>query len=143
MGAGNKVRVREGFRKGLVLEALYFLIIASLVLLFRKPIMKLFVTGEGSGNVIAEGVLYLSTMAFFYILPAMTNGIQGFFRGVGRMKTTLLCTTIQASFRVIFTFILVPHYGIHAIAYACAIGWILMLLYEVPCYFRYRKESLR
>ncbi len=143
MGAGNKVRVREGFRKGLALEALYFLIIASLVLLFRKPIMKLFVTGEGSGNVIAEGVLYLSTMAFFYILPAMTNGIQGFFRGVGRMKTTLLCTTIQASFRVIFTFILVPHYGIHAIAYACAIGWILMLLYEVPCYFRYRKESLR
>ena len=143
MGAGNKVRVREGFRKGLALEALYFLIIASLVLLFRKPIMKLFVTGEGSRNVIAEGVLYLSTMAFFYILPAMTNGIQGFFRGVGRMKTTLLCTTIQASFRVIFTFILVPHYGIHAIAYACAIGWILMLLYEVPCYFRYRKESLR
>ena len=142
MGAGNKVRVREGFRKGLALEALYFLIIASLVLLFRKPIMKLFVTGEGSGNVIAEGVLYLSTMAFFYILPAMTNGIQGFFRGVGRMKTTLLCTTIQASFRVIFTFILVPHYGIHAIAYACAIGWILMLLYEVPCYFRYRKEYL-
>ena len=142
MGAGNKDRIREGFKKGMWLEFFYFLIIGSVVFLFKDFIMHLFVSGEGSEAVIEEGVLYLSTMCFFYFLPAFTNGVQGFFRGVGRMKITLLCTTIQASFRVIFTFILVPHYGIHAIAYACAIGWILMLLYEVPCYFRYRKEQL-
>lgn len=141
MGAGNKKRIREGFRKGLTLEFFYFLFIATSVFLLKDFIMRLFVSGEGSEDVIAEGILYLSTMSFFYILPGMTNGIQGFFRGVGRMKTTLLCTTIQASMRVVFTFILVPHYGIHAIAYACAIGWCLMLLYEVPCYFRFRKEN--
>ena len=122
-------------------EFFYFLFIATAVFLLKDFIMRLFVSGEGSEDVIAEGILYLSTMSFFYILPGMTNGIQGFFRGVGRMKTTLLCTTIQASMRVVFTFILVPHYGIPAIAYACAIGWCLMLLYEVPCYFRFRKEN--
>ena len=140
-GAGNTRRMKEGFRKGLMLEAGYFLIIAAAVLLLRRPIMSLFVSGSGAADVIEEGCLYLSTMAFFYVFPAFTNGIQGFFRGIGRMKVTLLGTFIQTSLRVVFTFILVPHYGIHAIAYACAIGWSAMLLYEIPYYFHVRKAA--
>ena len=139
-GAGNMKRVREGFRRGLFLEAVYFVFIASVVLLFNKPIMSLFVSGEDSLTVVAEGHEYLSTMAFFYIFPAFTNGIQGFFRGMGDMKVTLVSTFIQTLFRVIFTFILVPRYGIHGIAYACAIGWSLMLLFEVPYYFHSKRK---
>ena len=139
-GAGKKDRIVNGFIKGLITEAVYFLMIFAAVSLLNKPIMSLFVSGEGAEEVIFQGHQYLSTMAFFYILPAMTNGIQGFFRGIGRMKVTLLCTFIQTSIRVIATFILVPHYGIHAIAYACAAGWIAMLLFEVPYYFAHRKR---
>ncbi len=139
-GAGNMKRVREGFRRGLFLEAVYFVFIASVVLLFNKPIMSLFVSGEDSLTVVAEGHEYLSTMAFLYIFPAFTNGIQGFFRGMGDMKVTLVSTFIQTLFRVIFTFILVPRYGIHGIAYACAIGWSLMLLFEVPYYFHSKRK---
>ena len=139
-GAENLKRVREGFRKGLMLEALYFLLIAAAVLLLKEVIMALFVSGEDSALVITEGVNYLSTMAFFYIFPAFTNGIQGFFRGMGDMKVTLISTFIQTSVRVIFTFILVPRYGIHGIAYACAAGWSLMLLFEIPYYFLSKKR---
>ena len=139
-GAKNYDRMQEGFRKGLVLEACYFVLIASAVLLFNRPIMSLFISGEGADAVIQEGHLYLSTMAFFYIFPAFTNGIQGYFRGVGNMKVTLVSTFIQTSLRVVFTFLLVPHFGIHAIAYACAAGWSAMLLFEVPYYFHYRRK---
>ncbi len=139
-GAKNYGRMQEGFRKGLILEACYFVLIASAVLLFNRPIMSLFVSGEGADAVIQEGHLYLSTMAFFYIFPAFTNGIQGCFRGVGNMKVTLVSTFIQTSLRVVFTFLLVPHFGIHAIAYACAAGWSAMLLFEVPYYFHYRRK---
>ena len=139
-GAKNYGRMREGFRKGLLLEACYFVLIASAVLLLNRPIMSLFVSGEGADAVIQEGHLYLSTMAFFYIFPAFTNGIQGYFRGVGNMKVTLVSTFIQTSLRVVFTFLLVPHFGIHAIAYACAAGWSAMLLFEVPYYFHYRRK---
>ena len=139
-GAKNMKRVRDGFRKGLLLEFFYFIVIGTVVFIFNKPIMALFVSGDEAVTVISEGHKYLSTMAFFYIFPAFTNGIQGFFRGMGNMKVTLLCTFIQTSFRVIFTFILVPLYGIHGIAYACAIGWSMMLLFEVPYYFHSRKR---
>ncbi len=139
-GAGNMQRVKAGFRKGLLLEALYFILIFLVSYFLRNPIMRMFVSAEEAPAVVSEGVKYLSVMAFFYIFPAFTNGIQGFFRGMGNMKVTLLCTFIQTSFRVVFTFILVPLYGIQGIAFACAIGWTMMLLFEVPYYFHSKKK---
>lgn len=139
-GAGNMDRVRKGFREGLLLELCYFALIASVVFLLNRHLMSLFVSGPEAVTVIEQGHAYLSTMCFFYFLPALTNGIQGFFRGMGDMKVTLISTFIQTSLRVVFTFILVPQFGIHGIAYACAIGWTVMLLFEVPYYFHARKR---
>lgn len=128
-------RIRKGFQAGLVLEFLYWIGICVVTLLCKKYLMMIFVTGEGSDAIITIGSRYLKTMAFFYLFPAFTNGIQGFFRGMGKMKTTLLATFIQTSIRVIATWILAPKTGIYGITFACAIGWSCMLLFEVPYYF--------
>ena len=140
-GAGNKERAYKGFAKGLLIETAYFILLAAAVLALNKVIMHLFISGDGASAVIAEGERYLRTMAFLYVFPAFTNGIQGFFRGVGKMKTTLVGTCIQASLRVIFTFILVPHFGITGICYACAIGWVCMLAFQIPYYFYYKRRD--
>ena len=80
-------------------------------------------------------------MSFFYLLPSLTNGIQGFMRGMGKMRITLISTTIQVVLRVIFTFILINFMGIESIAIACAVGWIMMILFEYPyTYFMMRKR---
>lgn len=49
--------------------------------------MALFVKDE---EVIGHGVIYLHLIAAMYILPAVTNAIQGFFRGIGDLKVTLM-----------------------------------------------------
>lgn len=139
-GAGKKDRVRKGFRTGLAIEFCYWILICILILTLKRPIMRLFVSGEETG-MIGLGVQYLGLMAFFYILPAFTNGIQGFFRGMGNMKITLISTLIQISFRVIFVYILVPVIGMKGVAYASMIGWCLMLLYEVPYYFHFKRNT--
>ncbi|MBQ7954510.1 MAG: MATE family efflux transporter [Lachnospiraceae bacterium] len=131
-GAKQEKRIRHGFAVGMVMETCYWIFIGCLTMLFKKPIMSLFVTGETANNIIGIGAHYLALMAWFYLLPAMTNGVQGFFRGIGKLKLTLLGTSIQVSGRVIFTFILAPHLGIAGIAYACVIGWVCMLLVQVP-----------
>ncbi|MDO4198270.1 MAG: MATE family efflux transporter, partial [Erysipelotrichaceae bacterium] len=69
-------------------------------------------------------------------------GVQGFFRGCGRMKVTLLATFIQTSIRVIMTYILAPSIGIKGICFACAAGWGVMLIYEVPLYLHTRKKGI-
>ncbi len=141
-GAKKYDRMRQGFRTGLMLEFLYWVCICCAVLLIRKPLVGLFVTGEGAEEIVALGCQYLGTMAFFYIYPGFTNGFQGFYRGMGMMKMTLLGTFIQTSLRVVSTMILVPRIGIHGVSFACAVGWSVMLMVEIPYYFVVRKRHL-
>ena len=134
-GADKPQRIRSGFRTGIRMELCYWLVIGTATALLRRPLVSMFVTGEGSREVIRLGSEYLAWMALFYLLPAMTNGVQGFFRGMGKMYTTMLGTFLQASIRTLGTFLLAPRLGITGIAFSCAIGWSAMLLFEVPYYF--------
>lgn len=134
-GAEKKERIRSGFRAGIRLEVYYWILIGSIAALFRTPIVSMFVTGKGAAEVVALGSQYLGYMAIFYLLPAMTNGMQGFFRGMGKMYTTMLGTFIQTIIRTVCTIMLAPHLGITGITFACAIGWTAMLLFEVPYYY--------
>ncbi|MCI8295004.1 MAG: MATE family efflux transporter [Lachnospiraceae bacterium] len=140
-GAGKGERIRQGFRTGLCLEAGYWVLICAATWLLKQPIMSLFVPAEDQ-DVIALGCSYLSLMAFFYLFPAFTNGFQGFFRGMGDMGITLLGTFIQTSLRVLFVFLLIPRLGLNGVAIACAIGWSVMLMVEVPYFFHFRKRAL-
>jgi len=139
-GAGRKERIRKGFRRGLMLEACYWVFICITITLFRKPLMGLFVTA-GNEGIVALGSSYLGMMALFYVFPAFTNGIQGFFRGMGNMSVTLLGTFVQTSLRVLFVYLLTPGIGLIGVAYACAIGWSVMLLVEIPYYFWFMKDK--
>ena len=130
-GAGNETRVRKGLKEGLALEVAYGIAIGAVIFLCARFLMTLFVQEE-EVQIISMGSHYLTTIAFCYILPAVTNGIQGFFRGLGRMEVTLGATATQMIFRVLFSWYLAPRYGIPGIAYACLGGWLMMLVFEVP-----------
>ena len=134
-GAGKKERIRPGFRSGIRLEVCYWFFIGSVTLLLRRGFVGLFVTGNDASAVIDLGSRYLTVMALFYLFPALTNGMQGFFRGMGKMYTTMLGTFLQASIRAAAAFLLAPKFDITGIAFSCAIGWSAMLLFEIPYYF--------
>ncbi len=141
-GGQKPERIRPGFRAGLRLELGWWILIGTVTVLLRRPIVSLFVEGEGSAEVIALGSRYLLWMAGFYLLPAMTNGMQSFFRGMGKMGTTMVGTFLQASIRTLCVYLLAPRVGILGIAFGCAIGWTAMLLFEVPYYFYISRERL-
>ena len=124
-GAKEKERVRKGFFSGMTIETCYFVFICIVLLLFHRPMLYLFSTDE---TILSEGQKYFSVMAFFYFFSAMTNGMQGFFRGKKYMKVSLAGSLTQISVRVLFTFLLIERFGITGIAFACAAGWIAMLI---------------
>lgn len=134
-GAGEHARVGETLRRGMMIEAAYGVLICAAVLLVKEPVMRLF-AAQDSMQMVSMGVDYLTLMAFFYILPGITNGIQGYFRGMGEMKTTLVATFIQISIRALVVAVLVPRVGLNGAVWACAIGWSAMLCYT---FARYRK----
>ena len=136
-GAGKPERVSRTLITGMKIEAVYGFLICVATLLLKRPIMLLF-AASGEAAMVQMGVDYLSVMAFLYIIPGMTNGIQGYFRGMGEMRTTLVATFIQISVRALVIYLLVPRVGLQGAAWACAVGWGFMLVYTTA---RYRTVS--
>ena len=139
-GAGKNDRMREGFRCGMILELVYGAAVMLICLGFARPLMSLFVKDE---EVIGHGVVYLHLIAVMYILPAVTNAIQGFFRGIGDLKVTLMSSFTNMTVRVIAAapMVLLWNFGIEALPYSYLAGWIAMLLVETPLMLRiYRKK---
>ena len=138
-GAGKHDRVKQGFRCGMRIEAAYGVLIAVVCFSGAPFIMKLFVTDP---EVVHLGVRFLRTVSLFYLMPAATNGIQGFFRGIGDLKVTLVSSTFNMVFRVAAAavFVLVWKMEIEALPYSYAVGWVVMLLYELPMLVRYLRS---
>ena len=138
-GAGKNDRMREGFRCGMILEIVYGAAVMVICQVFAGELMALFVKDE---EVIGHGVIYLHLIAVMYILPAVTNAIQGFFRGIGDLKVTLMSSFTNMAVRVIAAapMILLWNFGIEALPYSYLAGWVAMLLVETPLMIRiYRK----
>ena len=141
-GAGKKDRVKEGFHCGMRIELTYGILIALIVHLGAAPIMKLFVTDP---EVVQLGVRFLRTVSLFYLMPSVTNGIQGFFRGIGDLNVTLVSSLLNMAGRVAAAavFVLMWKMEIEALPYSYAFGWLLMMLYEIPALVHFlRRDQL-
>lgn len=141
-GAGEMKRVRAAFSIGMSVELAYGLIMGILLLLCANPLMSLFTRDAAT---ITLGRQYLHLIAFMYIVPAVTNGIQGYFRGMGDLKITLWSSLINMGVRVLacVPLVFVFHMGITALPWAYLIGWGAMLLYELPFLLHRFGKSLR
>ena len=139
-GAGKKDRVKEGFRCGMRIEMVYALILMVVCYGFAEPIIRMFASDP---EVVDLGVRFLRTVTLFYLLPAATNGVQGFFRGIGDLKVTLNSSTLSMIARMSCAalFVLKLHMDIEALPYSYAVGWFLMLVYELPMLIRFLKDE--
>lgn len=141
VGAKKPDRVRRAFRCGMYLELCLGIAAGVLLYTCAKPVMRLFSADE---EVLREGVRYLHLIAFMYPLPGITNGIQGYFRGIGDLKVTLVCSLINIIARVVSCYIML--FGFHmrfeAIPWSYMVGWLAMIAYEVPYMIHFRKTHL-
>jgi Na+-driven multidrug efflux pump len=141
-GAGKTERIKKGFRSGIIIELVYSFFLCVIIYSAAPWIMQLFAENEDA-NVISLGVGYLHLIAFMYFLPALTNGVQGFFRGMGDMKITLVSTFMNMFGRVLAMFVMLKIFqmGFASLAWANMAGWILMLLFEVPLLIKSLKHQ--
>lgn len=140
-GAGKDDRVIKGFKAGMVLEILYAIFIFFVCFVFAMPLMKLFTSDT---EVIGHGVIYLRLISVMYVLPALTNGIQGYFRGIGDLRITLISSIINMGLRVLAAIPLVfgLGVGIEALPFSYLAGWVGMLIAEMPLLVRNYREYI-
>jgi Na+-driven multidrug efflux pump len=94
------------------------------VWIFADKLMLLFVQ-PGEIAVIATGVTYLHIEGAFYFLIGYLFMFYGFYRGLGRMKMSVVLTVISLGTRVVLAYSCAASFGIRSIWWAIVIGWIL------------------
>lgn len=130
-GAKKTNRIKAAFRCGMKIELIYGIFIFLVCFFLAHPLMQLF---SSDPVVCKHGVTYLKMISLMYLFPAVTNGVQGYFRGIGDLKITLISSFVNMSVRVIFAAILVFHFSlqIEALPFSYLAGWIGMLVAEIP-----------
>lgn len=132
-GAGHRERIKKGFMCGLTIELGYSLFLFVFIFFAAPAIMGLFAEEDGA-QAVRLGTDYLRLISFMYILPGFTNGIQGFFRGMGDLKVTLYSTFMNMLGRVAAVVVMIGALELEfvSLAWANMAGWIVMMLFEVP-----------
>ena len=130
-GAGEEKRMNEGFKKGMLIELIYAAAVCAVCFIFARPLTAMFTKDS---QVTEYGVRYLQLIAWMYFLPAVTNGMQGYFRGIGRLKITLAASFLNMAVRVATAAVLIFgfDFGIEALPWSYLVGWVSMLIMELP-----------
>ena len=127
LGHGDRVRVRRFYCVSVCVEAALIAVLGTVCFLFPSQIVGLF---SDNGEVIAAGARYTGTMAYLYLFAYMGEVIQGFFRGLGRLRLTMVASLLQVVLRVVLSYFLIPVWGMYGICVAVASGWVLLVLIE-------------
>lgn len=147
-GARKHQRAKKGFLVGVLLNMIYCVIITTTIIVVKRPVLNLFIGNDPmiqqtKNEVIAAGLTYINTMCFLYVLPCITNSIQCYFRGIGKLNIVFYSTTVQIIFRVLFAIVLLSFisHPLKAIALATGIGWCFMIMFELPILIHYYKRN--
>lgn len=123
-GAGQRQRIRRGFRDATLVSAGFSALISLLVCVFAQPLMRIFVQA-GEVEVLAAGVRYLRIEGACYVGIGCLFLLYGFYRAVKRPGMSVVLTVISLGVRVALAYLLagpVDEVGIWA---AIPIGWAL------------------
>lgn len=127
LGAGQDRRVRQFFRSGIVCEVALALVLGAVCFFFPSQIISVF---SRNPHVIAAGAQYTGTLSWFYLMAFLGEVIQSFFRGIGRLKVTMIASMGQILLRVVLSALWIPRLGVQGICAAVVVGWSLLVFVE-------------
>ena len=136
---------------GFLLNVIYGALISIIIFVIKKPVLNIFVSSDAAiitskSEIINNACTYLNIMCCLYMLPCITNAMQSFFRGSGKVTIVFLSTLVQITARVIFVILLMhlTSKPMVSAAFGTGIGWIFMISFELPIlivYFKKLKEE--
>lgn len=138
VGAGKWKRLKQGLYRALFMNGLYVLVSGIVMVVCASQLISVFVDSSNT-EVLRVGTTYLKVMAANYLFCGILSATQGFFRGVGMVKVTMIATMVQMVVRCSLALLLVPGMEIMGVCVSVIMGWIVVSLlngWHVALYFR-------
>ena len=138
IGAKKIDRVKEGLKSTLIMISIMSLIIFSILFIFGRDIIDLFLDEAQSEDAISFAIKYLRVVSAFYILKGFMNAYCGVLKGAGDISIFVIATILNFFIRLIIVYIFSNKIGPSVVYYAIPIGWFVGLLIG---YIRYKNEK--
>ncbi|HID15260.1 MAG TPA: MATE family efflux transporter [Candidatus Atribacteria bacterium] len=122
IGRGKIHRVKTGVVKIGLITALISTTLAIIVFLSAKYLILIFSTEP---DVVREGVIYLRTLAFFYMFIGVQFTIGRAFQGTGDAITTMFLSGTSVVLRITFAYILSRYIGVKGVWLGLGMSWII------------------
>ena len=122
IGAGKIDRVRKGFRKGMIIMAIFTFVMIPLAQFGGEFIMKLFVNEQ---DVIALGSQALKITSWFYLFLGSIYVARGMLNGAGDATFAFLNGIVEMAGRICFAkpLTMIPVIGVWGVWLATAFTW--------------------
>lgn len=136
-GAGNIKRIKQGFKHGLLIVGIITLPFMVVFLLFPYELVGIFMDPEAADNfeAIAIGAQYMKIVVPFYAAVVIKLSADAILRGTASMREFMIATFTDLILRVIFAYLLSPHFGVTGVWIAWPIGWVIASAMSLAYYF--------
>jgi putative MATE family efflux protein len=123
------------------------LLISGLTIWFARPIMDLFITGEGSAAVIRHGIDYLRIIAPTWVLMTVYHMMNGAFCGAGATRLSMILnisTQWGLSAAIAAVLVLVGGFGATGVWYGIALSNVIAVVVGSAIFVRghWSRDSL-
>jgi Na+-driven multidrug efflux pump len=145
-GAGKIKRINKVLTNSLVLVSLVGVILCTLSLIFSRPLLGLYVTGENADAVIAAGMERMMVICSTYYLCGIMDVLGGSLRGMKYSFSTMIISMLGAcAFRIIWlATVFRADQTVFNVYVSYPISWTLTFLAYFVCYvYAYKKIKKR
>lgn len=139
-GAKEEKRIVDGMKISFIIVALTGLAISAIIWIFAERFMMLFVSAVET-EVIVVGAQYLRIEGAFYFLIGFLFLFYGIYRGLGKVRMSIILTIISLGTRVLLAYALAPRFGLNIIWWSIVIGWALADITGAVYYRKVEKKT--
>ena len=133
LGAGKMERVRAGFGAGIRMLSVVCIGFTFLYFFAGRQALLLFMNSP-TGEAIDTGVVFLRTVAPFYLLLGVKVCGDGLMRGCGKMGRFMITTLSDLFLRVVLAVTFSHWMGVNGIWLAWPVGWFVGCTLSVVLY---------
>ncbi|MBE5810590.1 MAG: MATE family efflux transporter [Clostridiales bacterium] len=138
-GAGNLHRVKDGLKHGMLISAVFTVVMMTAYQVFSAPIMRMFVKET---VVIDIGAQALRLTSWFYIFLALINMCRGILNGIGDALFAFINGVVEVICRIGLPLlvVLIPGVGMWGIWWTAGVTWVISGLSCLMRYFAWRRK---
>ena len=139
-GAGKMERIRQGVRACLVQTETLNLLMCAGILLFRHPIVELFLSAP-TAEIYYYSDAYLTMVAPFYFVLGLLAVYRTAIQSMGNGKAPFAACMIELVMRIAATVGLAGMIGYTSVCIASPMAWFGACALLIPCYYRMMRKK--